>query len=89
MELRERLRALPAAAGLKLTPLAVVAKALCVAVRSYPLMNSSWDEDAGEIEVKGWVNLGIATDTPTACWSPTSRTPTPSASSTCPASSPA
>jgi len=65
MELRERLRALPAAGGLKLTPLAVVAKALCVAVRGYPLMNSSWDEDAGEIVVKGWVNLGIATDTPT------------------------
>ena len=65
MELRERLRALPAAAGLKLTPLAVVAKALCVAVRSFPLMNSSWDEDAGDIVVKGWVNLGIATDTPT------------------------
>jgi 2-oxoisovalerate dehydrogenase E2 component (dihydrolipoyl transacylase) len=65
MELRDRLRALPAAADLKLTPLAVVAKALCVAVRSYPLMNSSWDEDADEIEVKGWVNLGIATDTPT------------------------
>jgi 2-oxoisovalerate dehydrogenase E2 component (dihydrolipoyl transacylase) len=65
MELRERLRALPAADGLKLTPLAVVAKALCVAVRSYPLMNSSWDEDAGDIVVTGWVNLGIATDTPT------------------------
>ena len=64
MELRERLRALPAADGRKLTPLAVVAKALCVAVRSYPLMNSSWDEEAGEIVVKGWVNLGIATDTP-------------------------
>jgi hypothetical protein len=65
VELRDRLRALPAAADLKLTPLAVVAKALCVAVRSYPLMNSSWDEDAGDIVVKGWVNLGIATDTPT------------------------
>jgi pyruvate dehydrogenase E2 component (dihydrolipoamide acetyltransferase) len=65
MELRDRLRALPAAEGVKLTPLAVVAKALCVAVRSHPLMNSSWDEDAGEIVVKGWVNLGIAVDTPT------------------------
>jgi len=65
MELRERLRALPAAEGVKLTPLAVAAKALCVAVRSHPLMNSSWDEDAGEIVVKGWVNLGIAVDTPT------------------------
>jgi 2-oxoisovalerate dehydrogenase E2 component (dihydrolipoyl transacylase) len=65
VELRDHLRALPAAADLKVTPLAVVAKALCVAVRSYPLMNSSWDEDAGDIVVKGWVNLGIATDTPT------------------------
>jgi pyruvate dehydrogenase E2 component (dihydrolipoamide acetyltransferase) len=65
MELRDRLRALPAADGLKLTPLAVVARALCAALRSYPLMNSSWDEAAGEIVVKGWVNLGIATDTPT------------------------
>jgi 2-oxoisovalerate dehydrogenase E2 component (dihydrolipoyl transacylase) len=65
MELRDRLRALPAAEGVKLTPLAVVAKALCVAIRSHPLMNASWDEDAGEIAVKGWVNLGIAVDTPT------------------------
>jgi 2-oxoisovalerate dehydrogenase E2 component (dihydrolipoyl transacylase) len=64
MELRERLRALPAADGLKLTPLAVVARALCAAVRSYPLMNSTWDEAAGDIVVKGQVNLGIATDTP-------------------------
>jgi 2-oxoisovalerate dehydrogenase E2 component (dihydrolipoyl transacylase) len=65
MALRARLRALPAAADLRVTPLAVVAKALCVAVRQFPLMNSSWDEDAGEIVVKGYVNLGIATDTPT------------------------
>jgi 2-oxoisovalerate dehydrogenase E2 component (dihydrolipoyl transacylase) len=65
MALRARLRALPAAADLKVTPLAIVAKALCVAVRQFPLMNSSWDEDAGEIVVKGYVNLGIATDTPT------------------------
>jgi pyruvate dehydrogenase E2 component (dihydrolipoamide acetyltransferase) len=65
MALRARLRALPATADLKVTPLAVVAKALCVAVRQFPLMNSSWDEDAGEIVVKGYVNLGIATDTAT------------------------
>jgi 2-oxoisovalerate dehydrogenase E2 component (dihydrolipoyl transacylase) len=65
MALRARLRSLPAAADLKLTPLAIVAKALCVAVRRFPMMNSSWDDDAGEIVVKGYVNLGIATDTPT------------------------
>ena len=70
MELRARLRALPVAEGTKITPLAVVAKAVCVAVRSHPLMNSAWDEDAGEIVVKGWVNLGIATDTPTGLLGP-------------------
>jgi 2-oxoisovalerate dehydrogenase E2 component (dihydrolipoyl transacylase) len=63
MALRGRLTALPAAADVKLTPLAIIARALCVAVRQYPLMNSSWDDAAGEIVVKGWVNLGIATDT--------------------------
>ena len=65
MALRTRLKELPAAADVKLTPLAIIAKALCAAVRQYPLMNSSWDDAAGEIVVKGWVNLGIATDTPT------------------------
>ncbi len=63
MALRERLRALPAAADAKVTPLAVVAKAVCAAVRQYPLMNSSWDEGASQIVVKEYVNLGIATDT--------------------------
>jgi 2-oxoisovalerate dehydrogenase E2 component (dihydrolipoyl transacylase) len=63
MALRERLRDLPAAVAVKVTPLAIMAKAVCAALRQYPLMNSSWDEDASEIVVKGWVNLGIATDT--------------------------
>ncbi|HZD70875.1 MAG TPA: dihydrolipoamide acetyltransferase family protein, partial [Actinomycetes bacterium] len=63
MALREQLRALPEAAEVKVTPLAAIARALCAALRQYPLMNSSWDEDAGEIVVKGYVNLGIATDT--------------------------
>jgi 2-oxoisovalerate dehydrogenase E2 component (dihydrolipoyl transacylase) len=67
MGLRSRLRELPEVVSgeVKLTPLAIIAKALCVALRRFPLMNSSWDEEAGEIVVKGWVNLGIATDTPT------------------------
>jgi pyruvate dehydrogenase E2 component (dihydrolipoamide acetyltransferase) len=63
MALRERLRTLPAAADVRVTPLAIMARAVCAALRQYPLMNSSWDEDAGEIVVKGFVNLGIATDT--------------------------
>jgi 2-oxoisovalerate dehydrogenase E2 component (dihydrolipoyl transacylase) len=65
MALRERLKALPAAADARVTPLAIVARAVCAAVRQYPLMNSSWDEQSGQIVVKEYVNLGIATDTET------------------------
>jgi 2-oxoisovalerate dehydrogenase E2 component (dihydrolipoyl transacylase) len=65
MGLRDRLRALPQAEGVRITPLPIIAKALCVALRQFPTMNSSWDEQAGEIVVKHYVNLGIATDTPT------------------------
>ena len=35
-------------------------KALLVAVRRHPMINSSWDEAAQEIVVKRPVNLGIA-----------------------------
>jgi 2-oxoisovalerate dehydrogenase E2 component (dihydrolipoyl transacylase) len=65
MDLRTRLKALPQAEEVRLTPLAIVAKAICVAVRQFPMMNSAWDEQAGEIVVKHYVNLGIATDTST------------------------
>ena len=47
-------------AGVKVSPLLFVAKALLVAVRRHPMINSSWDEAAQEIVVKRPVNLGIA-----------------------------
>lgn len=65
MALRARLKALPAAADVRVTPLAIIARAVCAALRQYPLMNSSWDEQASQIVVKEYVNLGIATDTQT------------------------
>jgi 2-oxoisovalerate dehydrogenase E2 component (dihydrolipoyl transacylase) len=65
MALRARLKALPAAADVRLTPLAIIARAVCAAVRQYPLMNSSWAEESSQIVVKEYVNLGIATDTQT------------------------
>ncbi|MBT1002665.1 2-oxo acid dehydrogenase subunit E2 [Paenarthrobacter sp. DKR-5] len=64
MELLERLRASRAFAGLKLTPLTIAAKALCLAVRRNPSVNSRWDEQAQEIVQFGYVNLGIAAATP-------------------------
>ncbi|HET9080907.1 MAG TPA: dihydrolipoamide acetyltransferase family protein, partial [Trebonia sp.] len=53
-------RDLPEFAGVKVSPLLFVAKALLVAVRRHPVINSSWDEAAQEIVVKRPVNLGIA-----------------------------
>ncbi|HEY0937757.1 MAG TPA: dihydrolipoamide acetyltransferase family protein [Trebonia sp.] len=55
-----RARELPEFAGVKVSPLLFVARALLVAVRRHPMINSSWDENAQEIVVKRTVNLGIA-----------------------------
>jgi 2-oxoisovalerate dehydrogenase E2 component (dihydrolipoyl transacylase) len=54
---------LPEFADLRVSPLLFVAKALLLAVARYPMINSSWDADAGEIVVKHYVNLGIAAAT--------------------------
>ena len=51
-------------AGANVTPLLLVAKALCLAVRRHPDVNASWDEAAQEIVIKRDVNLGIAAATP-------------------------
>jgi len=55
-----RARDLPEFAGVKVTPLLFVAKALLVAVGRHPMINSTWDDAAQEIVVKHYVNLGIA-----------------------------
>jgi len=60
MAAARRARDLPEFAGVKVSPLVFVAKALLVAVRRHPMINSSWDEAAQEIVVKRPVNLGIA-----------------------------
>ena len=60
MTAARRLRDLPEFAGVKVSPLLFVARALLVAAARHPMINSSWDEAAGEIVVKHYVNLGIA-----------------------------
>ncbi|HET8602033.1 MAG TPA: dihydrolipoamide acetyltransferase family protein [Segeticoccus sp.] len=64
MKLVERLREDREFAGVKVSPLLVVAKALILAVRRNPGVNATWDEAAGEIIQKNYVNLGIAAATP-------------------------
>lgn len=50
--------------GKRVTILALTSKALLIALRSHPSLNSRWDEEAGEIVQFGYVNLGIAAATP-------------------------
>lgn len=64
MKLIERLSESRDFRDVKLSPLALVAKALCMALPRNPDANSRWDDAAGEIVVQRYVNLGIAAATP-------------------------
>ncbi|WP_032408048.1 dihydrolipoamide acetyltransferase family protein [Rhodococcoides fascians] len=64
LELLESLRSSTHFRDVRLTPLALVCKAVLVALKSNPSLNSSWDEVAQEIVTKYYVNLGIAAATP-------------------------
>ncbi len=62
MEFVKRLKASPDFAGVRVSPLLVMAKALIWAVRRNPIVNSTWTDE--EIIVHHFVNLGIAAATP-------------------------
>lgn len=64
MELVERLKARREFREVRISPLLIVAKAVCLALGRTPELNSFWDEPAGEIVQLGSVNLGIAANTP-------------------------
>ncbi|TFB72592.1 2-oxo acid dehydrogenase subunit E2 [Cryobacterium glaciale] len=64
VELLDSLRADRQFADAGIGILAVVAKALCLAVGRTPAVNTRWDEPAGEIVQFHHVNLGIAAATP-------------------------
>jgi 2-oxoisovalerate dehydrogenase E2 component (dihydrolipoyl transacylase) len=63
MDLRERVAARPDFKDVKVSPLLFVAKAIMLAAKRTPEINASWDEAAGEIVLKHYVNLGIAAAT--------------------------
>lgn len=63
MDLVRGLREDPAFAGHRVTPLAVVAKAVCLAARRTPEVNARWEEASQEIVQFASVNLGIAAAT--------------------------
>ena len=63
MQLVERLKTRREFADLRISPLLVVAKAICLALGRTPELNSFWDEPAQQIVLKKSINLGIATAT--------------------------
>ncbi|MDN4613452.1 dihydrolipoamide acetyltransferase family protein [Leifsonia sp. F6_8S_P_1B] len=62
MEFVKRLKNSADFAGVKVSPLLIVAKAIMWAVRRNPMVNSTWTDE--EIIVRHYVNLGIAAATP-------------------------
>ena len=62
MEFVKRLKASPDFAGIKVSPLLIMAKAMMWAVRRNPTVNSTWTDT--EIIVHHYVNFGFAAATP-------------------------
>ncbi len=62
MEFVKRLKASPEFAGIRISPLLVMVKAMIWAVQRNPSVNSTWTDE--EIIVHHYVNMGIAAATP-------------------------
>ena len=63
-QLVERLKTRREFVDLRVSPLLIVAKAVCLALQRTPELNSFWDEPAQHMVLKSSINLGIATATP-------------------------
>jgi pyruvate dehydrogenase E2 component (dihydrolipoamide acetyltransferase) len=61
---RAALRERASAAGVKLTYLAYIVKALVASLREFPMLNATLDDAAGEIVNKRGHHVAVATDTP-------------------------
>ena len=64
MRFVERIKSRREFAGVRVSPLLVLARAVILAVRRTPEINSFWDDAAQEVVHKHYVNLGIAAATP-------------------------
>ncbi len=64
IKLRETLKPAADKRGVKLTYLPFIVKALCVALKEFPHLNASLDDERHEIVLKKYYNIGIATAVP-------------------------
>jgi len=63
VDLRSRLKPIAEERGAKLSYLPFIMKAVVAAIKKFPIINSSLDEDAGEIVTKKYYNFGMAVAT--------------------------
>ncbi len=63
-KLRESLKPLAKEKGVKLTYLPFIIKAVVKALKAYPWLNASLDDEKMELVVKKYYHIGIAVDTP-------------------------
>jgi pyruvate dehydrogenase E2 component (dihydrolipoamide acetyltransferase) len=63
MKSLDRLKARRDWQDVRVSPLLLVAKAVLLAARRHPMVNSTWSAETNEIVVKEYVNLGIAAAT--------------------------
>ncbi|MFI7596342.1 dihydrolipoamide acetyltransferase family protein [Actinoplanes sp. NPDC049681] len=63
MKSLERLKTRPEFRDVRVSPLLLVAKAVLLAIKRHPMVNSTWSGATNEIVVKDYVNLGIAAAT--------------------------
>lgn len=64
MALQAKFRALPQAQGVHLTILPFLIRGAVAALQKHPYLNAILDEEAEEIILKKYYNIGVATDTP-------------------------
>ncbi len=61
--------------GVKLTYLPFIVKAVVLALKEFPYLNSSLDDSTGDIVIKQYYNIGIAVDTPAGLMVPIVKSP--------------
>ncbi|MDP6931944.1 MAG: dihydrolipoamide acetyltransferase family protein [Myxococcota bacterium] len=72
-DLLQGLKAVTRPAGIRLTYLPFIMKALVDTFRDFPSINANMDEESFELLVRGEVNIGIATDTEAGLFVPVIR----------------
>lgn len=63
VEFRKSQKGLADKAGIKLTFMPFIVKAIALTIKSFPIFNASYDHENEEIVYKNYLNLGIAVDT--------------------------